>query len=65
MAKVAYGNFSEVNGSKVRIMRDATGAMLGTITKTKDGYRIYRVKDGKVREKHYLSDAIKSVSRAN
>jgi len=38
--------FSAVNGSKVRIVRDIRGSILGTITKTEDGYRVTRV-DGR------------------
>lgn len=64
MGKVVKGEFSSVNGSDVRIVRDGSGRILGTITKTKAGYRVTRI-DGKSREKRYLSDAFKSISRAN
>lgn len=56
--------FSTVNGSKVRIVRDIRGSILGTITKTEDGYRVTRV-DGKVRVKPKLEQAFKSIVRAN
>lgn len=56
--------FSTVNGSKVRIVRDIRGSILGTITKTEDGYRVTRV-DDKVRVKPKLEQVFKSIVRAN
>lgn len=64
MAKLLKGEFSSVNGSNVRIVRDEDGKIYGTITKTKTGYRITRI-DGKSREKRLLADAFKSIARAN
>jgi len=63
--KAVKGEFSAVNGSKVRIVRDLSGNILGTITKTAEGYRATRVKDGKVRVKPMLKDAFKTIARAN
>lgn len=64
--RVVYGKFSENAGSKVRRVYDASGNLLGTITKRDDGgYRVVRVRDGKVREKRYLEDAFKTIRRAN
>lgn len=66
MSKVIKGEWSEHNGSKVRIIRDSSGAILGTVTKLEEGgYRIFRVKDSKTRTKRLLSDAFKSIARAN
>lgn len=66
MAKVIKGSFSEKNGSTVRIIRDQAGAVLGTITKLESGnYRVWRLKDSKIRVKRLLSDAMKSVARSN
>lgn len=67
MAKIVTGKFSETEaGSRVRRMFDASGNFIGTITKQDDGsYRIYRMKDGKVRTKEYLQDAYKSIARSN
>lgn len=65
-SKVVHGEFSKIAGSNVRLMYDADGHFIGTITKGVDGgYRIMRAKDGKVRHKPYLADAYKSISRAN
>ncbi len=64
MAKVVKGEFSAVNGSKVRICRDSSGAILGRIEKLDNGYRVVRA-DGKVRVKPKLEDAFKSIARAN
>lgn len=65
-SKVVYGHFSAVSGSKVRHMYDANGKLLGTITK-KDGggYRVFRLLDGKIRDKAYLEDAYKTIRRSN
>lgn len=64
--RVVYGNFSETAGSKVRRVYDIAGNLLGTVTK-KDtgGYRVYRLKDGKVKEKKRLDEAYKAIRRAN
>lgn len=62
------GHFSPINGSKVRrVFNEDTGMFLGTITKLDDGsgYRIFRLKDGKMRTKRYLVDAFKSLRREN
>lgn len=65
MSNVIKGRFSERN-SNVRHMYDASGALLGTITKLSDGtYRVYRLKDGKVRVKEYLEEAFKTIRRSN
>lgn len=64
-SKNVYGKFSDVAGSRVRRVYDEKGNILGIITKTDRGtYRIVRM-DGKVREKRYLDEAFKSISRAN
>jgi ribosomal 30S subunit maturation factor RimM len=61
------GSFSPINGSKVRRVFSENGILLGTITKMEDnsGYRVYRIKDGKMRVKPYLKDAFKTISRSN
>lgn len=62
------GHFSPINGSKVRrVFNEDTGMFLGTITKLDDGsgYRIFRLKDSKMRTKKYLADAFKSLRREN
>lgn len=64
VGKIVKGEFSKKSGSDVRIVRDAQGAILGTIHKVDGGYRVVR-KDGKVREKRYLKEAFKTVARAN
>lgn len=64
IGKIVQGSFSSVNGSTVRIVRDSSGTILGTIHKVLGGYRVVRV-DGKVREKVLLSEAFKTVARAN
>lgn len=64
IGKIVKGEFSAVSGSTVRIVRDSSGAILGTIHKVLGGYRVVRV-DGKVRQKVYLADAFKTVARAN
>lgn len=60
-------SFSPINGSKVRRVFSDEGMFLGTITKMDDnsGYRVFRLKDGKLRTKRYLSDAFKSIRRQN
>lgn len=58
------GEFSSVNGSTVRIVRNSSGAILGTIHKVLGGYRVVRV-DGKVRQKALLAEAFRTVARAN
>jgi hypothetical protein len=66
MSNIVKGKFSATNGSKVRMMYDASGNLIGTITKQSDGsYRIFRLKDGKTRVKEMLVDAYKSIARAN
>lgn len=67
MGTIAKGEFSKQNGSKVRIMRDENGQLLGTITKLDggEGYRIFRMKDQKIRTKKLLADAYKSIARSN
>ena len=66
MSKVIRGEFSKISGSKVRQMYSADGRLLGTITKMENGdYRIFRLKDGKIRTKAYLADAYKSIARSN
>lgn len=63
---VVVGKFSKNHGSKVRRIYDTEGNFLGTITKMESGgYRVYRQKDGKVREKPYLAEAKKTIARAN
>lgn len=64
IGKLIKGEFSQVNGSDVRIVRDGVGNILGTIHKVKNGYRVVR-RDGKIREKAYLQDAFKTIARAN
>lgn len=65
IGKLIKGEFSQVNGSDVRIVRDGVGNILGTIHKLpRGGYRVVR-RDGKIREKAYLQDAFKTISRAN
>lgn len=65
MGKIVKGNFSDINGSRVRRMYDSNGVFLGLITKMDNGnYRVTRM-DGKIRIKEYLQDAIKSVARRN
>lgn len=64
----ARGSFSPINGSKVRrVFNDDTGMFLGTITKLdrNQGYRVFRLKDGKIRTKKLLSDAFKTIRREN
>lgn len=60
-------SFSPINGSKVRRVFNDSGMFLGTITKLDDssGYRVFRLKDGKLRTKKYLADAFKSIRREN
>lgn len=59
--------FSPINGSKVHRVFNDSGMFLGTITKLDDnsGYRVFRLKDGKLRTKKYLADAFKSIRREN
>jgi hypothetical protein len=61
------GSFSPINGSRVRRVFNDSGMFLGTITKLDDnsGYRVFRLKDGKLRTKKYLADAFKSIRREN
>jgi hypothetical protein len=63
----AKGSFSPINGSKVRRVFNEHEMFLGTITKLDDGsgYRVFRLKDGKIRTKRYLADAFKSIRRDN
>jgi len=63
--KAAYGKFSDVSGTDVRHVYDASGRLLGVIRKIKGGYRVYRTADGKTRDKQYLSDAFKTIRRQN
>lgn len=64
--KIVVGKFSENAGSAVRRVYDASGNLLGTIAKKESGgYRVYRLKDGKVREKRLLEDAFRTIARAN
>lgn len=63
--KVVRGSFSPVNGSRVRRVFNEAGILLGTITKVQDGYRVYRITDGKIRVKPYLKEAFKTIRRAN
>ena len=66
MSNIVKGTFSKVNGSKVRMMFDKDGKLIGSITKMENGdYRIFRLKDGKTRVKQYLADAYKSIARSN
>ena len=66
MSKVIKGTFSKISGSRVRHMYDGNGKLLGTITKLEDGtYRVFRLKDNKIRDKAYLSEAYKTIARAN
>jgi len=60
-------SFSPINGSKVRRVFSDEGMLLGTITKMDDnsGYRVFRLKDGKLRTKKLLADAFKSIRREN
>jgi len=65
-SKVAVGNFSPVNGSKVRRMWNEQGEFLGTITKLdQGGYKVFRAADGKTRIKKLMADAYKSIRRVN
>jgi hypothetical protein len=66
MSNIVKGQFSKISGSRVRHMYTADGQILGTITKLEDGtYRVFRLKDGKIRDKEYLVDAYKTIARAN
>lgn len=60
-------SFSPVSGSRVRRVFDDHGIFLGTITKLESskGYRVFRLKDGKLRTKRYLSEAFKTIKRQN
>lgn len=61
-------SFSPIAGSRVRRVYDErSGLFLGTITKLENsqGYRVFRLRDGKTRTKRYLSDAFKSIKRQN
>lgn len=66
MSKKIVSHFSETAGSKIRRIYDAEEKQfLGLVKKLeKGGYQIIR-RDGKVREKRFLSDALKTVARAN
>lgn len=69
MAQVQIkSSFSPIAGSRVRrVYDDNNGSFLGTITKldNSQGYRVFRLKDGKLRTKRYLSEAFKSIKRQN
>lgn len=65
-ANVVKGKFSEVSGNVVRHVYDSSGNLLGLIRKLEaGGYRIYRVTDNKTRDKDTLSEAFKTIRRAN
>lgn len=63
--KQAVGHFSPVSGSQCRHVYSPEGILLGVIFKREQGgYRVQRM-DGKIRIKDKLSDAFKSIRRAN
>ncbi|MNY48604.1 hypothetical protein D3C86_1839500 [compost metagenome] len=50
----------------VRSVLDSQGNPLGVIRKLEEGgYRVYRHKDGKIRDKESLDDAFRTLARAN
>lgn len=64
-AKVLYGKFSQESGNTVRHVYDASGNLVGLIRKLEGGgYRVYRQKDGKSRDKDTLEQAFKTIRRA-
>jgi len=66
MSKIIKGEFSKISGSKVRTMYSEDGRILGTITKLDEGgYRVFRLKDNKIRTKTFLADAYRTIARAN
>ena len=66
MTKQVVSHYSEISGTDVRHVYDASGkTLLGTIFKIGRGkYRVLRI-DGKSRVKDSLADAFKTVRRAN
>lgn len=64
--KQCFGKFSDVSGTDVRHVYTPEGTLLGVIRKlAAGGYRTYRTRDGKSRDKATLQEAFRTIRRAN